>query len=163
MISEQTIRSFSKKAFGRVIASLGSAVPLGILLELSRSGNLNALCEKADELVLRGSCRLRKLQVAVPQIRIPELKLRLLPENDQLQLLRGKIEQARMQASDELALAQALIELYVGMLLRLFTSQKRSSKTGERLENQSFLTPMAWILSLFPPKSAIKQKRPILN
>jgi hypothetical protein len=158
MASEQSIQSLPKKAFDRAVASLGSAVPLGILLELSRSGNIGALIDKADDLVLRGSCRLRKLQASVPQIKIPEIKL-----VDGKRPIVAKNNTTKLKTHQELALALALIELYIGMLLRFFTSQKRANCTGNRLENQIYYyLSTDWIPSLTPPMNGII-KCPIPN
>lgn len=160
MFSQQTIREFPLKALGRAWSSLGSAIPMGILLELARSGNTKMLRETADELVLRGSCRLRKLQSAIPQIKIPESLNKLLTSIKQCRLFQ-KGTTTKLEAGDELDLAQAFIELYVGMLLRLLTSQKEAARHGVKIAKLSIRSPRVWVLSLNTPKRGTRPKRPI--
>jgi hypothetical protein len=113
MLSLSAARTLPRKTIAQAASALGDLLPPGFLLGLVRGVSKNVPLTVADQLLVRSSYRLHQLQAAVPRFSLPSASGRL------LEAISGS---RRRYNREELALAQALFEFYVGLILHLLAS-----------------------------------------
>ena len=145
-------RTLPRKTIAQAAAALGDLVPPGFLLGLVHGVCNNVPRTMADQLIMRSTCRLRQLQAAVPQFSLP---------SGSGKLLEAISESRRRHTHEELALAQALFEYYVGLILRFLASGSlRSSGPHALAAHGGPLSPLVLALDFSPGADNAFLKRP---
>lgn len=145
-------RTLPRKTIAQAATALGDLLPPGFLLGLVHGVCNNVPRTMADQIIMRSTCRLRQLQAAVPQFSLPSGSGRL---------LEAISESRRQHTREELALAQALLEFYVGLILRLLASGTlRSSGPYALGTHGGSLSPRVLALDFSPGADSALLKRP---
>lgn len=150
MFSLIAARTLPRQALAQALAVLGDAVLPGFLLGLAQGVNEHTPRSMADLLIMRSACRLRQLQAAVPQLSFP---------SGPCKLLEAISESRRQPTRDELFLAQAILEFYIGLILRLLTSGNPHSL--RQYDSASPLFPRISALSFSSGAGEVCLKRPL--
>jgi len=136
-----------QQAVVRAMHSLSKTLSPGLVLGLAQCTGGNTPRELADELILRSTCQLRQLRAAVPKLRLDSQSNQLMRTIHKLRHLRDRgtpLENAR--SHDELALAQALFELYLGLVLRMLSAPPHKLAAVFRASTKELIIPCKLVL-----------------
>lgn len=150
MFSLIAARTLSHQALAQALAALGDALPPGFLLALAQGVSEHTPRSMADRLIMRSTCRVRQLQAAVPQLSLPSGPGRL---------LEAISKSRRQHTRDELDLAQAILEFYIGLILRLLRSG--NPRSLGHCASASPLFPRILALSFSSEAGEVCLKRPL--
>ncbi len=151
-----------QQTIDRALSTLNELLPPNLMLGLVQRVSQCAPSDVADTLIMRSTCKLGQLRAGLPKLSLPSKPKNLLRASTKLHLLHDQnAVPERHRSYEELALIQALFELYIGLLLRLLTSSgRRLTANYHPADGRHLLFPIKLGFGNSPYADGTRLKRP---